>query len=485
VNRLHLAFIKTSTSSFLILISNVLTAKLLAVFFGPSGVGLFSIIRQTVLTLSSPAQGSQISIIKGLSSKNDDQSINYLTTVFWLFTFVTILTVIGIQAFSSQIALLLFSNKLNNGEFLVRCIALPVVFSNAYIFFKALLNGYGKIGLLAVIELIGPFVTFVCFYLFCILGGQAIALAIILLISAAQLSMLIPSFIIAYKKGWITNFSPINTLNFQTERLKQFFKVVPTTFFLALLSMACMLIVRIIVVKKFSLAEAGFFDLAWAFSSVYVGLILSGFSTYYMPTLCGFSKDIDKVNLVQSVMRLSIFLMVPLIVFMVNAKPFIINLLYSNQFSNSLGLMNWMLLGDFFKITSWVLVMPALDRLDMKTYFLSEAFWYLGFVLISAVSIIIYNKFEGVAFGFFILYAFLTFYYAIYNHKHYKYMLSKSLIFYWTVGLVIILGASLQNWNNSKVNWVTCALWFLISLIFSFVGYFRCKISGADLEKQK
>ncbi|MCA3187119.1 MAG: hypothetical protein INH13_26555, partial [Cupriavidus sp.] len=74
----------------------------------------------------------------------------------------------------------------------------------------------------------------------------------------------------------------------------------------------------------------------------------------------------------------------PLIGSVIVLKPWVIQLLYSKEFLPATQVMKWMLLGDFFKICSWVMAMPMLAYAHTRPFVLSELVWSVAFVGIVA-----------------------------------------------------------------------------------------------------
>lgn len=486
MRKLISAVFKTGSSSLVSLLLNVVSVKVIAVLLGPPGVGLFSLIRQTVVTFAAVGLGGQTALVQGIASKSDVERDAYVRTVFWLFSLGSLLTVLLIEVFASKIATLLVGNKVDDFTSVIRWIALPVVLSNAYIYLKSILNGFRAIGRLAIVEALGPFVVLILVYPVCILVGKGYALAFVWMMSAAQLLMVLPSFLIAYRNGWLSPMTQRLRPRIHIGSARHFFRIAGTTFVTGMLGMVAILVVRAMITRNAGLHEAGLFDLAWALSGNYVMLLLSSFGTYYMPTLSGAVEESSRANLIRQVIRLSVLLMVPMIVGVVVLKPLLVRLFYSGEFLPSLDLVRWMLIGDYLKITTWVLTIPALAKLDMKTYFWTELFWYVGFVLLSALSIFVFGQLQGIGVAFTTLYLCLVIYYALYVQRAYKFSIDAKLAIPWSVGLCIVVMASWQNWESSIVDWNSSLFWGMACLVFLWMSLDKNeKLKARNIVKSK
>jgi O-antigen/teichoic acid export membrane protein len=172
----------------------------------------------------------------------------------------------------------------------------------------------------------------------------------------------------------------------------------------------------------------------------------------------------ERAALIRRVVRLSTMLMIPLIVSVVVLKPVLVNLLYSSEYMASLETVRWMLIGDYLKITSWVLAIPAIVNADMRIYFWTETFWYLGFVILSAISIVYLGELQGVGIAFVVLYLGLVIYYLQYVRRVCELRVDRELFLPWLIGLAIVIMASVQNWNNTVADGTTALLWIAGSL---------------------
>lgn len=431
---------------------------------GPSGTGLFSLIRQLVLTFTSLSSGGQTALIQGVANKEGIGRDSYIKTTFWLFILGSIFSILLIQLLANSLAVLVFGKSDASLVQLIRWIALPVFLVSAYIYLKSLLNGFRAIGRLAIVEMLGPIVTLVLVYPVCIFVGQDYALALVWMLSAAQLLMVVASFLILYKNGWLSALFVRTETMIDRADFRYFFTISCTIFLAAMIGTGTLLAVRTMIARDGGLHQAGLFDLAWSLSGSYVMLLLASFGTYYAPTLSQTVGNAERAALVRRVIRLSTLLMIPMIVTVVVFKPLLVRVLYSSEYVASLEMVRWMLIGDYLKITSWVLAIPVVVNANMKIYFWTEAFWYMGFLALSALAILYLGDLQGIGMAFIVLYFALVVYYLQYVRKVYGLRLTRDLLVPWLIGFAVVIMASMQNWNSTTVSWISSALWIVGSL---------------------
>jgi O-antigen/teichoic acid export membrane protein len=460
------ALLKTSSSSVANALFGMASIKIIALLLGPSGVGLFSLIKQTVLTMASVGWGGQTGLVQGVAKKEGPDQRTYLKTTFWLFLWGTVVTVLIIQIFSPMIAGLVFGRSDDPTTTLIRWISLPVVLTNTYIYLKSILNGFREIGKLALIDVFGPIAMLLLVYPICTSVGNGYALAFIWLISLSQATMILASFAIVYKKGWLPPLLGLRGFGIDQAASKYFFRIAGTTFVTALLGMGTILAVRSMVTRHGGFYEAGLFDLAWTLSGAYIMFLLGSAGIYYMPLFSGTSEPAKRLILINQVMRLFTLLMVPIIVGIITLKPLAVTIFYSKEFMPSLDILRWMLIGDYLRITSWVFAITAIASTDMKVYFWGEASWNIGFVTLSALAIFGFNEVQGVAVAFVVLYACFAIYYLQYVRRNHGFYLRSDLVLPWIIGFVLVLIVSWQTWDDKIVNWRLSSFWITASIAF-------------------
>ena len=468
---LIIGVIKAGSGAVANLLLGVISIKIMAVMLGPSGTGLLSLIRQVVVTLASLGMGSQTALIQGVANKEGIERDSYISTTFWLFVLGVSFSVLLIELFATEIAVFTFGKSDASLVLLIRWIALPVFLLYAYVYLKSILNGFRAIGRLALVEMLGPVATLMLVYPVCISVGEGYALAFVWMISAAQLLMLAASFLILYKNGWLSALFVHTEKMIDRAAFHYFFTIAGTTLLTGMIGTGTLLAVRTMIARNGGLYQVGLFDLAWSLSGSYVMLLLTSFGTYYTPTLSQTVGNIERAALVRRVVRLSTLLMIPMIVIVVVFKPLLVRFLYSSEYVTSLEMVRWMLIGDYLKITGWVLAIPVIVNANMKIYFWTEAFWNIGFLALSALAILYFGDMQWIGIAFVVLYFTYVVYYLQYVRRVYELQIARDLLLPWLIGFIVVIMASIQNWNSTTVDWISSLLWVIgsMGLVISFL----------------
>ncbi|RYZ44718.1 MAG: hypothetical protein EOP49_26580 [Sphingobacteriales bacterium] len=459
---------KTGGAAIISMILSVITIKVMAIILGPGGTGLYAVLTQiytTALALAVFSGGS--ALVQGIASREEEERVQYLATTWWLVAAGTTIACAILIAFAPQITYLVTgkSDALTIG--MARWLALPVGLGAVYIYLSSMMNGFRDIGRLASIRVSGTAVTAALAYPVALGVKKEHFLAFIWLISVPLMVQVILSFWSALKAGWLHPFSIKANRAFHGHAARQFFSIAITMLITGQISSIVFTFINSLVVQHSGLVGAGVFNAAWSLSMQYVMLILTSFSTYFLPVLSGTKEQEARTILLSNVSRLTTIVMIPLVTAIIVLKPMIMTALYSAEYSQSLTILRWMLIGDYLKISSWVIAMPALAYADMKTFFWTEIAWYLGFLALSFLSISVYSSLQGIGMAFGVLYVFNLAYYSWYVWKRYNFVIPKQTAKVWLIGFSIVIASSIYNWNRVTVDG-SAILWLGAAFITSW-----------------
>jgi O-antigen/teichoic acid export membrane protein len=468
------AALKTGGGSVGFLLLGMLATKIMAVVLGPSGVGLYSLLRQTVdLCKGIGTVGGEAALVQGLASRKGEEQDSYLVTTFWAFALGCSLIVAGLLAFAPWIALWVFDRNDGQTVNMVRGLALPAALWVASTYINGVLNGFRAIGLLALFQVLGTGAMALLAYPVSRLVEVGYPIAFIVVLSAPPAVSVVLGVWSALQAGWLSPLVRSVGIRLDPASLRHFSSFAGTTFVTGLVATGTVLAVRSLIIRYDGLAGAGVFAAAWTLSMAYIMLALASFGTYYMPTLSQTDEPLDRTTLMQQVMRLATLTTVPLIVGVVVLKPLAVQILYSGEFTSSLEIIRWMLIGDYFKVAAWVVAVPALAFADMKVYFWTELLWHAGFLACAALALSGFDSTQGIGIGFLLMYVLYLAYYLHYARSRHRFSLRGSVVRSWVLGLALVVGASWYTWSDTQVNWLTATLWVVAAVGFSWLSLDR------------
>lgn len=465
---------KTAAGSIATVVLSMGTVKLVSVIAGPAGVGLLSICKQSLQTLSMVGLGTQTAVTQGIAARaTTAERLQFLSTVLPLF-------LIGVPA--SLLSLWLISRSVlppslsgvSTPLFIPATIAIALV-ANAYLLGKSALNGVRAIGTIALIDNAGPLLLLTLAYP---LARAASAGDETLLFGFLGLAQLLMLSITLWQLSWRHGLRPFfSRISFSPSIARSFLAFVVPTLLSAAFATLAMYVVRVAFVHSGGLHSAGEFDAAWTISMTYLMFLLGSFGTYYMPTLSQTRDAASQQELIRQVFQLASAAAVPLVVALICVKPFAIRVLYADSFSAATEMLRWSLMADYLKVTTWLLTIPFLARGKVGVYFWLEVTWYGLF------SIAIWNFREHEALLetsgqiFLGLYACSTVYLILYCRLTGTAVIPLRLLLNWLLGFCTILLASAYHWRASSVDWTSTAAWIALSVL---VGLY---FAGPDIRK--
>jgi antigen flippase len=132
-------------------------------------------------------------------------------------------------------------------------------------------------------------------------------------------------------------------------------------------------VIPILVLHALGRPEVGLFRAASAIAVNYLAVLLAAMAQDYFPRVSGAPREAGALNrIVNDQLRLVLLVGGPAILTMVAAVPYLVPLLYSHKFGGAADLLEWQLIGDLFKFSSWTMSFVIMAQLGGRTFFLTE-----------------------------------------------------------------------------------------------------------------
>ena len=351
------------------IIIRIINSKFVALFIGPTGMGIQSLFLSTTDTIYAATNlGLSTSSVKTIAAANHDGNSNqiarnvtaqrrliFITGVIGMLLCAALAPVWSLISFGNNdyiwsfvaISVIILLDQLNKGEL-------------------ALLQGMQMKKQLARANVIGQtlnaFITIPLYYFF---GLKAIVAAFVI---GAMISLLVSSY---YSRRLIVakiDMSWSETITYGKEMIK-------LGFFLSLqflMSMIVIWIVRNYVSNVGGIEDVGLYSAGTAIVASYIGLVFSAIAADYFPRLAA-TKNNEEMNLTVRIQaELTILLLTPLVVaFLVFIRPIII-LLYSDKFLPIEIMMYWAIGAVLFQSMGWAISYTLLAKAKPTYFFLNE-----------------------------------------------------------------------------------------------------------------
>jgi len=474
VQALFTALCKTASATMVGMLFQVIITKIIAVSLGPSGLGLFSILRQLLQFFDVGIKG-QTAVIQGMTTFEGEEQDRFIRSSFWITLGISLLLALILFVFSSELAVLIFSERNERLDALMCWAALALVANSVFSFLLSVLNGLRYIGFLAIAQLGFVFILTVFMYPISQMVLSGVVEAFVWGVLAAYVLGCILCIALIIRGG---GFVSLRALLFSTPWVdspsaKHFFRIAKVTFAVGLITAGVMLVIRAMIAGLEGLDQSGIFNAAWALSMIYLSILFSSLGSYYSPSISLEKDEQLRLKLIDNTLRMSLLLTVPCIVFVVVFKPLLVELLFSDAFMPALQQMRWMLIGDYLKVSVWIFTIPALMLLYLRVSFLGEVYWNIGLLFLAYISLHFFNGIEGIGIAYLLMYAFLLVYYYRFCQKELGYSVSPRVARHWVLGLSVIIAASVQTWDDVSVNYSLATFWVVLSLLLSWFSVAR------------
>lgn len=149
----------------------------------------------------------------------------------------------------------------------------------------------------------------------------------------------------------------------------------------AMVGPTSLLMVRHILVGRFGLAYAGYWDAMWRISTIYLTLITTTLTLYYLPRIAELRDWRELRAELRHVLRLVVPAVAALALGIFVLRNVAVTLLFSASFEPMKQLFGWQMAGDVLKITAWLFAFLMVGRGLVAEFIVTEIMSGAVFVL--------------------------------------------------------------------------------------------------------
>ena len=120
-------------------------------------------------------------------------------------------------------------------------------------------------------------------------------------------------------------------------------------------------------------ATVGHYQAGYTLVNKYVGLIFTAIAMEYYPRLAQANgSNLRTSAFVSHEMKLALWILVPVITLFIAADDLIVNILYSSEFEIIIPFISWAIVGTIFRAISWCMAFVILAKGDGRIFLLTE-----------------------------------------------------------------------------------------------------------------
>lgn len=380
-----MTLIKTSLLNGIAVVIKMLTLlglnKILAIYVGPSGYAALGQFQNAVQMITTFASGAiNTGVTKYTAEYYQDEAKQHAVwrtagTVALIGSLITAVLVIG---FNRTLADWFLKDESLGSVFIWFAATLVLFVFNTLLL--AILNGKKEIRLYVVANIAGSLFALAVTSIMAIqlgLYGALVALAVY------QSLTFFVTLLLTYKAPWFELSHLVGGID------KQAAKNLAKYTAMALTSAACVplshILIRNHLGETLGWDAAGYWEAMWRLSASYLMLVTTTLGVYYLPRLSELQDPADiKREIIQGYkIILPVAAICGLVIYLL--RDFIIQILFSAEFSGMEVLFAWQMVGDTLKIGSWILAYLMLGKAMMRFYITSEVVFAAMFYILTVL----------------------------------------------------------------------------------------------------
>ena len=382
------------------IIAGILTSKAIAVFIGAEGLALVGNLRNFVASTQTIATlGFYKGVVKYVNDfKNDLVKLSKTLSTAYYIGFITTIVMSFYCYFNAETINELIFPTYNNYIYIIKIFAIVLPFYALNMFSFSIMNGFSKYKILIIINIIGQVLGLSIALLLIYqknLDGALISVAI-----SESLIFLITLVGITNRKSLVPLIS-VNSVSLSY--IKKLSSYTGMALFPAIILPLVILAIRSHIIDTIGYKDAGFWEAMLRISKYYLMLVSSLLGLYIIPRfseikdIATFKKEV--FSLYKSV--IPYFALGLLLIYLL--KPFIVWVVFTEEFEPVEDLFLWQLLGDFVKVLSMIIAYQFLAKKMFWHYIITEAFLVVILYTTSIYFIKIYGV-KGAVIGHFVSY---------------------------------------------------------------------------------
>lgn len=431
-------------------IFSVIRVKLIAIWLGSDGMGLFGIFNSAMELVASATQLSlRSSAVRDISSAEKGAKLDRI--VFVVLRLAWLLGLAG-AAVMLAAAPLLSRYTFGNDDFTwhYRLLSIAVFLLSLQNGFSAVMQGMERFGLLARTQLwgaVGGFAISVPMFYFWGIDSVIPSIIVYVAVPAAvafiyRVKMKAPE----PKPSWRS------TLKDGSGLLKLGFYMTVSSF----ASLAASYVFIAWLNEESSTETVGLFNAGFTLVNRYVGFVLGAVATEYYPRLSRiFGDRLETDRHVSTQIEVGMKVLLPMALVFIAADRWIVELLYSSEFELIVPFVNWAMIGTLFRMVSWCMAFVILARGDGKIYVVTEV---LGSIVYLAANIFAFSRWgiRGMGYAYCLWYIIYTLIVGVVYYVRYGNRLSAGAVVLTVSGIAVSL---LGLWLSDFVGrWTTAVM---------------------------
>lgn len=447
------------------IICSILRTKLIAIWIGAAGVGLFGLYNSAIELLSVIFNlGMRNSAVRDIASATETETSRTVVVVrrwAWILGLIGLLVTVLISPLLSEFT---FGNGNHTVAFMI--IAIIILLSSVQNGELAVLQGTQQLRRLARASVsgvvVGVVISIPMFYYW---GIDSVLPALVVFSLATTIAVLLQRVSVAKP-------SPSVTIKETVERGRGFMILGIYLTVSAIVTNLASYLFMSYLNHVGDTEVVGHYQAGFTLVNKYVGLIFTAIAMEYYPRLSqvGVSKCRTS-TFVSHEMSIALWILFPVIAIFVALGEIIVTTLYSSEFLVVVPFIVWAIVGTIFRAISWCIAFVILARGDGKIYLLTETLSAISCILLN-IGAYKYWGLEGLGVAYLVWYVIYTIVVWVVYRYRYGLSLGNGMI---RLILLVVVSATVSTLGYIYMGWWIPAIIALIALPYTYKHLIRRK----------
>ncbi|WP_439882429.1 O-antigen translocase [Pontibacter sp. MBLB2868] len=371
-------FSLNAISTLVKMLTGFVSVKVVAVLIGPAGIALLGQLTNfstIFLTVSTGGINNGVTKYIAENAGSDKVLATFLRTSFWITLVLSSLCAAILILGASFFSQLIFDDTQYTFTIVVFGCTLALYSFNALLL--SIINGFKEFRKYVVVNIVSS--------LFGLLFSASLTLAFgvygaLLAAVTFQSVVFFVTLALTVKSNWFKKSNFIGEFNPSAGKKLAHYSVMALA--TASTGPISQLIVRRYITDNVSLTDAGLWEGINRISGMYLLLITSSLVIYYLPRLSEIKNDIELKKEILEVYKIIVPVLLVITLSTYLLKDWVIYILFDDQFQGMQPLFAFQLIGDFFKIISWILAFQMVAKSMTATFVATEVIFSIMFVFL-------------------------------------------------------------------------------------------------------
>ncbi len=263
-------------------------------------------------------------------------------------------------------------------------LALPAMTANNLLL--AIINGKKEVSIYVTANIIGSIISLLVIGL---LASNFGLIGALIAFTINPAIVLLATALMVARRGWFRTRFLWGEINQSALRDLSGFGLMALT--AALTTPITFIVIRDYLARNLGLDAAGYWQASWKISEIYLMLVTTTLTLYYLPRLAEIRTAPELKAEIFKVYRFVMPIVVVGALTIYLLRDFIILTLFTSEFLPMRDLFPWQLAGDVIKIGSWVLAYIMLGRAMVKVFVITEISFAASFLALSWLLVELYG----------------------------------------------------------------------------------------------